>query len=31
VFAFSDFVAKNCTLSPALLSDLIGSGDLQRR
>jgi glutamate-ammonia-ligase adenylyltransferase len=31
VFAFSDFVAKNCTRSPALLSDLICSGDLQRR
>ncbi len=30
VFAFSDFVAKNCTRSPALLSDLIRSGDLQR-
>ena len=31
VFAFSDFVAKNCTRSPSLLSDLIRSGDLQRR
>jgi glutamate-ammonia-ligase adenylyltransferase len=31
VFAFSDFVARNCTRSPALLSDLIRSGDLQRR
>ena len=31
VFAFSDFVAKNCTRSPSLLSDLICSGDLQRR
>ena len=30
VFAFSDFVAKNCTRSPALLSDLIRSRDLQR-
>ena len=30
-FAFSDFVAKNCTRSPALISDLIRSGDLQRR
>ena len=30
VFVFSDFVAKNCTLYPALISDLIESGDLQR-
>jgi glutamate-ammonia-ligase adenylyltransferase len=30
VFAFSDFVAKNCTRNPLLLSDLICSGDLQR-
>ncbi|MGD9134439.1 MAG: hypothetical protein PVF78_12365, partial [Desulfobacterales bacterium] len=31
VFAFSDFVAKNCTRNPSLLSDLICSKDLQRR
>jgi glutamine synthetase adenylyltransferase len=31
VFAFSDFVAKNCTRNPSLLSDLICNGDLQRR
>jgi len=31
VFAFSDFVAKNCSRNPSLLSDLIGSGDLQQR
>ena len=31
VFAFSDFVAENCTRSPSLLSDLVSSGDLQRR
>ena len=30
VFAFSDFVAENCTRHPALISDLIESGDLQR-
>jgi len=30
VFAFSDFVAKNCIRNPSLLSDLICSGDLQR-
>ncbi|MGD9226213.1 MAG: bifunctional [glutamate--ammonia ligase]-adenylyl-L-tyrosine phosphorylase/[glutamate--ammonia-ligase] adenylyltransferase, partial [Desulfobacterales bacterium] len=31
VFAFSDFVAKNCIRNPSLISDLIDSGDLQRR
>ena len=31
VFAFSDFVAKNCTRNPLLLTDLICSGDIQRR
>ena len=31
VFAFSDFVAQNCIRNPLLLSDLISSGDLQRR
>ena len=30
VFAFSDFVAENCTRHPALISDLVDSGDLQR-
>jgi len=30
VFAFSDFVAANCTRDPALLADLIDSGDLLR-
>ena len=30
VFAFSDFVAENCIRHPALISDLIESGDLQR-
>jgi glutamate-ammonia-ligase adenylyltransferase len=30
VFAFSDFVAENCTRHPALISDLVESGDLQR-
>ena len=30
VFAFSDFVAENCTRQPVLISDLIESGDLQR-
>ncbi len=29
VFAFSDFVAENCIRHPALISDLIESGDLQ--
>jgi glutamine synthetase adenylyltransferase len=27
VFAFSDFVAENCIRHPALISDLIESGD----
>ena len=32
VFAFSDFVATGCTCDPAVLIDLIDSGDiLQRR
>jgi glutamate-ammonia-ligase adenylyltransferase len=31
VFAFSDFVARNCIRDPSLLSDLIHSGDLQRK
>ncbi|MCP4627357.1 MAG: bifunctional [glutamate--ammonia ligase]-adenylyl-L-tyrosine phosphorylase/[glutamate--ammonia-ligase] adenylyltransferase [bacterium] len=31
VFAFSDFVAAACTRDPALLIDLIDSGDLVRR
>ena len=30
VFAFSDFVATSCTREPALLADLIDSGDLNR-
>jgi glutamate-ammonia-ligase adenylyltransferase len=30
VFAFSDFVAANCIRHPALISDLIENGDLQR-
>jgi len=30
VFVFSDFVAENCIRHPALISDLIESGDLQR-
>ena len=30
VFAFSDFVAENCIRHPALISNLIESGDLQR-
>ena len=30
VFAFSDFVAASCTRDPALLRDLIDSGDLLR-
>jgi glutamate-ammonia-ligase adenylyltransferase len=30
VFAFSNFVAENCIRHPALISDLIVSGDLQR-
>jgi [glutamine synthetase] adenylyltransferase / [glutamine synthetase]-adenylyl-L-tyrosine phosphorylase len=30
VFAFSDFVAKNCIRQPVLICDLIESGDLQR-
>jgi glutamate-ammonia-ligase adenylyltransferase len=30
VFAFSDFVAESCIRDPALLHDLIQSGDLQR-
>ena len=31
VFAFSNFVADNCIRDPALIFDLIASGDLQRR
>ncbi|MDM8550563.1 bifunctional [glutamate--ammonia ligase]-adenylyl-L-tyrosine phosphorylase/[glutamate--ammonia-ligase] adenylyltransferase [Desulfobacterales bacterium HSG2] len=31
VFAFSDFIAKNCIRSPELPDDLIRSGDLQTR
>lgn len=31
VFAFSNFVADNCIRDPVLVSDLIDSGDLQRR
>jgi len=31
VFAFSDFVAESCTRNPAVLIDLIDSGDLLRR
>ncbi len=31
VFAFSDFVAASCTRDPALLTDLVDSGDLFRR
>jgi glutamate-ammonia-ligase adenylyltransferase len=31
VFAFSDFVAASCTRDPAVLRDLIDSGDLLRR
>jgi glutamate-ammonia-ligase adenylyltransferase len=31
VFAFSEFVAAACTRDPALLTDLIDSGDLVRR
>ncbi len=31
VFALSNFVADNCIRDPALISDLIASGDLQRR
>jgi glutamate-ammonia-ligase adenylyltransferase len=30
VFTFSNFVAQNCIRHPALISDLIDSGDLQR-
>jgi glutamate-ammonia-ligase adenylyltransferase len=30
VFAFSDFVAQNCIRDPSLISDLVGSGDLQQ-
>ena len=30
VFAFSDFVADNCIRTPALLTDLVQSGDLAR-
>ncbi|MFP4347002.1 MAG: bifunctional [glutamate--ammonia ligase]-adenylyl-L-tyrosine phosphorylase/[glutamate--ammonia-ligase] adenylyltransferase [Desulfococcaceae bacterium] len=30
VFVFSDFVAKSCIRDPALLDDLLGSGDLDR-
>jgi glutamate-ammonia-ligase adenylyltransferase len=30
VFAFSDFAAQNCIRDPALISDLIASGDLQQ-
>jgi glutamate-ammonia-ligase adenylyltransferase len=30
VFAYSDYVAENCTRDPSLLSSLIRSGDLQR-
>ena len=30
VFAFSDFVAANCARNPALLADLVASGDLRR-
>jgi len=30
VFAFSDFVAAGCTRDPALLADLINSGDLNQ-
>ena len=30
VFAFSDFVAENCIRHPALISNLIESGDLKR-
>jgi glutamate-ammonia-ligase adenylyltransferase len=31
IFAFSDFVAESCTRNPAVLIDLIDSGDLLRR
>ncbi|MGD8890584.1 MAG: hypothetical protein PVF53_19375, partial [Desulfobacterales bacterium] len=31
VFTFSDFVASSCTRDPAMLAELIDSGDLQRR
>ena len=31
VFAFSDFVSASCTRDPALLPDLIDSGDLNRQ
>ena len=31
VFVFSHFISKNCTRRPALLADLIHSGDLKRR
>jgi glutamate-ammonia-ligase adenylyltransferase len=31
VFAFSDFVAGNCIRQPSLITDLIQSGDLQRK
>jgi len=30
VFAFSNYVADNCTLKPQLLNELINSGDLER-
>ena len=30
VFAFSDFVARSCVQAPAMLMDLITSGDLRR-
>ena len=30
VFAFSDFVAAGCARNPALLADLVNSGDLKR-
>jgi glutamate-ammonia-ligase adenylyltransferase len=31
VFAFSDFVAASCARDPALLTDLVDSGDLKQR
>ena len=31
VFAFSEFVAAGCTRDPALLADLVDSGDLNRK
>ena len=31
VFAFSDFVASSCTRDPAMLADLVDSGDLFQR